>query len=116
MGVSRHVVVADTDEQAKELARPAYRKWRRAMAYLWERSGVEFPLAKFLPATWDAAEKGGHVIAGNPETVRAFVQKEVETGGVNYFVSGFAFGNLSVDQVTSSAELFSREVMPAFAD
>ena len=115
MGVSRHIVVADSDEQAKALARPAYARWRRSMALLWEQRGVEFPLGGHLPLEWEAAEAMGHGCAGSPDTVRGFVEREAETSGITYFVSAFAFGDLPLEAVTRSAELFARHVMPALA-
>ena len=113
MGISRHIVVADSDEEARELIRPAYARWRGAMAKLWEEHGAVFPLAAQLPLEWDAAEAMGQGCAGSPATVRAFVEREVASGGVNYFVSAMAFGDLSLAAVTRSAELFASEVMPA---
>ncbi|HEY6815571.1 MAG TPA: LLM class flavin-dependent oxidoreductase [Croceibacterium sp.] len=115
MGVSRHIVVADSDEQALALARPAYARWRRSMALLWEQRGSGFPLAGHLPAEWDAAAAMGHGCAGSPDTVRAFVEREAEQGGITYFVSALAFGDMPLDAVTGSAGLFARHVMPAFA-
>ena len=115
MGVSRHIVVAPSDAEAKALARPAYARWRRSMARLWEERGTGFPLAGHLPMEWDAAEAMGHGCAGSPDTVRALVQREVAGGGINYFVSALAFGDLPLAAVTRSAELFAAEVMPAFA-
>jgi len=35
VGVFRHVVVADTDEKARAVAREAYRLWRNNIAFLW---------------------------------------------------------------------------------
>jgi alkanesulfonate monooxygenase SsuD/methylene tetrahydromethanopterin reductase-like flavin-dependent oxidoreductase (luciferase family) len=115
MGVSRHIVVADSDGHAKALARPAYARWRGSMARLWEDRGGGFPLAAHLPTEWDAAEAMGHGCAGSPDTVRAFVEREAAAGGINYFVSALAFGDLPVAAVLRSAELFARHVMPAFA-
>lgn len=115
MGVSRHIVVADSDEEAKALARPAYARWRRNMAWLWDERGSGFPLAGHLPPEWDAAEAMGHGCAGSPATVRAFVTREAADGGITYFVSALAFGDLTLEAATRSAELFAAEVMPAFA-
>ena len=115
MGVSRHIVVAPNDTEAKELARPAYARWRRSMAKLWEDRGTGFPLGGHLPMEWDDAEAMGHGCAGSPETVRAFVEREVADGDINYFVSALAFGDMPMDAATRSAELFAAEVMPAFA-
>jgi alkanesulfonate monooxygenase SsuD/methylene tetrahydromethanopterin reductase-like flavin-dependent oxidoreductase (luciferase family) len=115
MGVSRHMVVADSNEEVQALARPAYARWRGSMAKLWEDRGNGFPLAAHLPLEWDAAEAMGHGCAGSPETVRAFVEREAEVGGITYFVSAMAFGDLPLAAVQRSAELFGRHVMPAFA-
>ena len=114
MGVSRHIVVAESDAAAKTLARPACGRWRRSMAKLWEDRGKGFPLAGHLPMEWDAAEAMGHGCAGSPDTVRAFVEREAREGGITYFVSALAFGDLPVDAAIRSAELFAAEVMPAF--
>lgn len=114
MGVSRHIVVADSDEQAKALARPAYARWRGNMARLWDERGPGFPLAGHLPLEWDAAEAMGHGCAGSPAMVRAFVEREAADSGINYFVSALAFGDLRVAEVTRSVELFAAEVMPTF--
>src|SRR5690606_14113404 len=114
MGVSRHIVVATTDEEALALARPAYARWRGSMAKLWEDRGFEFPLGGHLPRDWDAAAAMGHGCAGSPETVRAFVEREAAEGGVSYFVSALAFGNLPLDAALRSAELFARHVIGAF--
>ncbi|KRA80403.1 LLM class flavin-dependent oxidoreductase [Altererythrobacter sp. Root672] len=115
MGVSRHILVAPTDEEAKALVRPAYARWRQSMAKLWEERGNGFPLAAHLPLEWDAAEAMGHGCAGSPATVRGFVEREAEAGGINYFVSALAFGDLPAEAVIRSAGLFAEHVMPAFA-
>ena len=115
MGVSRHVVVAESDAEAKAVARPAYARWRGSMAKLWEDRGAGFPLAAHLPLEWDAAEAMGHGCAGSPDTVRAFVEREAREGGITYFVSAMAFGGLPLSAVQRSAELFAGHVMPAFA-
>jgi len=115
MGVSRHIVVAASDDEARALARPAYARWRGSMAKLWEDRGAGFPLGGHLPLEWDAAEAMGHGCAGSPDTVRTFVEREAARGGINYFVAALAFGDLPVSAVLRSAELFARHVMSAFA-
>ncbi|MGV7123119.1 LLM class flavin-dependent oxidoreductase [Sphingopyxis sp. 550A] len=119
MGVSRHVVVADTDEEAKAIARRAYLHWIDSFDRLWVENGTTVrkavpPVAALYPETWDGLEAVGNGIAGSPETVRKFVLEEAERTGINYLVSWFAFGDMSVAEVTNSVELFSSEVMPAF--
>jgi alkanesulfonate monooxygenase SsuD/methylene tetrahydromethanopterin reductase-like flavin-dependent oxidoreductase (luciferase family) len=113
LGVNRHIVVADSDEQALELARPAYALWRRNIAKLWYERAGSFPLEAQLPPEWDEAQAMGQGWAGSPASVRAFVEREAEHG-ITYFVGGFAFGDLPVEAALRSAELFASEVAPAF--
>jgi alkanesulfonate monooxygenase SsuD/methylene tetrahydromethanopterin reductase-like flavin-dependent oxidoreductase (luciferase family) len=119
MGVSRHVVVADTDEEARAIARRAYERWRFSFDKLWRDNGTTVgiavpPVAALYPETWDELEAVGNGIAGSPETLRNFVVREAEHTGINYLVSWFAFGDMSVEEVTRSVELFAEGVMPAF--
>ena len=117
MGVSRHIVVADTDQEARALASTAYRHWHDSFAKLWNDAGLDVPLVGTIyPREWDDLAAIGNGCAGSPETVRRYVQEEAEKGGFNYLVSWFAFGNLGVAEVTKSVELFSRHVMTAFDD
>jgi hypothetical protein len=46
--------------------------------------------------------------------VRRYALEEAERCGTNYLVSWFAFGDLGVDHVIRSVELFSEHVMSAF--
>lgn len=119
MGVSRHVVVADTDDEARAIARRAYAKWRYSFDKLWLDNGTSVavavpPVAALYPETWDELEAVGNGIAGSPETVRNFVVREAERTGINYLVSWLAFGDMSVEEVTRSVDLFADGVMPAF--
>lgn len=114
MGVSRHIVVADTDAEARQVAEEAYAHWKASFAKLWIENGLNVPLENIYPETWADVEAIKNGCAGSPETVRRFALEEARRGGFNYLVSGFAFGNMTVDQVTRSVELFSNHVMPAF--
>jgi alkanesulfonate monooxygenase SsuD/methylene tetrahydromethanopterin reductase-like flavin-dependent oxidoreductase (luciferase family) len=119
MGVSRHVVVADTDAEAKAIAARAYARWLDSFDRLWQECGTSVrialpPISALYPETWEGLEAAGNGIAGTPETVRKFVLEEAERTGINYLVSWFAFGDLTLGEVTKSVEMFSRYVMPAF--
>jgi hypothetical protein len=54
-------------------------------------------------------------IAGSPDTVRKFMVAEAEASGCNYLLSWLAFGDMTLAESLRSLDLFSREVMPAFA-
>lgn len=114
IGVSRHIVVAPTDREAKKLAAQAYAKWLHSFRKLWLDKGYEAPLTELYPDSWEELEAKKNACAGSPETVRRYVLDEVERCGTNYLVSWFAFGDLHVEHVIRSAELFSEHVMPAF--
>jgi len=120
MGVSRHIVVAETDKIAKDRARRAYARWVASFEKLWKDRGTSVrelvpAIGALFPTSWDELEAIGNGCAGTPETVRRYVQNEVAATGINYIVSWFAFGDLSVGEAVESANLFSRHVMPAFA-
>ncbi|MBL8549972.1 MAG: LLM class flavin-dependent oxidoreductase [Hyphomonadaceae bacterium] len=119
IGVSRHVVVADTDAEASALARSAYARWIASFERLWTESGINIRqlipgLSKTYPESWDDLVAIGNGVAGSPETVLRFARKTIDATGCNYLASWLAFGNLSAPQVIRSAELFSKHVMSAF--
>jgi alkanesulfonate monooxygenase SsuD/methylene tetrahydromethanopterin reductase-like flavin-dependent oxidoreductase (luciferase family) len=62
-----------------------------------------------------AAVNAGFVLAGTPDEVADGLRREIETAGINYVLTRFAFGNLSFEEELRSATLFAREVMPRFA-
>jgi alkanesulfonate monooxygenase SsuD/methylene tetrahydromethanopterin reductase-like flavin-dependent oxidoreductase (luciferase family) len=115
MGVNRHIVVADTDAEARDVARRGYPAWRHHMGLLWHEYNIPFPLEASLPPDFATVLERGDAVAGSPATVRDFIANEIAETGVNYYVCDFAFGTISLDEAMRSTELFAREVMPAFA-
>ena len=115
MGVARHVVVADSDEAARKIARRAYPRWRNNFRWLFARHGAEPRIAALYPPTFDELTAIDNGVAGSPRTVRDFVAAEIEATGGNYFVSWLAFGDMTLAEALRSLALFSRDVMPAFA-
>ena len=115
VGVSRHVVVAETDEAALAIARRAYPKWRESFRWLFKRHGAEPRVIAIYPPTFDELAALGNGIAGSPATVRRFVADEVAANNCNYFVPHMMFGDYPVEQALRSIELFATQVMPEFA-
>ncbi|MGO9420770.1 LLM class flavin-dependent oxidoreductase [Roseiarcus sp.] len=115
VGVSRHIVVAETDKDAKVLASRAYKRWLSSFRKLWLDNGYNAPLTDLYPDTWEELEGMMNGCAGSPVTVRRYALEEAERCGSNYLVSWFAFGDLEIDDVIRSVELFSEHVMPSFA-
>jgi hypothetical protein len=54
--------------------------------------------------------------AGTPAGARDYIASQAEGSGINYFVCDMAFGDITLAEATRSIELFSKEVMPAFAE
>jgi len=113
IGITRHIVVAPSDAQAKRIARAAYPRWANAIAFLWERSGIDFLLKGIYPKEWDALESLGHGVAGSPDTVRAYLENLQRETGVNYVLCQMIFGDLTFADAEASLTLFGGEVMPA---
>jgi alkanesulfonate monooxygenase SsuD/methylene tetrahydromethanopterin reductase-like flavin-dependent oxidoreductase (luciferase family) len=114
IGISKHVVVADTDQEAMRLARRAYLGWRESFIWLFKRFNSQPRIIGVLPPTFDELMAIGNGVAGSPTTVRNWIADEVAATGINYFCPWLAFGDLTVAESLRSLELFSREVMPAF--
>lgn len=115
VGVSRHIVVAETDGEAKALASRAYKGWIDNFRKLWLDNGYDAPLKDLYPDTWEELEGALNGCAGSPATVRRYALDEAERCGTNYLVSWFAFGDLGLNDAIRSVELFSEQVMPSFA-
>ena len=116
MGMTRHVVVAATESEALDTARPAYLKWRENFLLLWQQHHVRLPNPAALPAeTFDAAEQSGRAVAGTSAKVADILRRDITEAGVNYLLCRFCFGDMPRDAALQSVQLFARDVMPAFA-
>ena len=113
MGLSRHVVVAATEREALDVARRGYDKWRHSFLVLWRKHNIALPNPNALfPETFEEAEAEGRAVAGPPDKVRDFLQREIDAGGLNYLLCRFAFGDIAPDEALHSLDLFTRQVMP----
>lgn len=111
IGALRHVLVADTDAEAEDLARHAYRYWYNSLVQLWKDFRA-VPIA--FTDDLDVARQRDVALIGSPDTVGEQVQRFADTSGCNYLVCSFAFGSLTHDQVLHSLDLFASKVMPAW--
>jgi len=109
-GMLRHVLVAETDEAAVELARPAFDAHYESFTHLWRAHGSD----RFTgPADFDALVAESKLFVGSPETVGAQVARARAIGEINYFAGAFAWGSLDVETVLTSVRLFRDAVVPA---
>lgn len=117
--VSRFVYVADTMKAAKEDLRPT-------LTPSIERHKRDFPhhFKEILPpsgdvadVTWDYLVDNGHYFVGDPDTVRAYLQRYYdESGGfgVLLLVVGKDYGSWA--QRERSMTLFTQEIAPMLKD
>ncbi|HEY7245648.1 MAG TPA: LLM class flavin-dependent oxidoreductase [Xanthobacteraceae bacterium] len=110
-GMVRFIVVAETDSDALAVARRAYLRWRSSFSYLFEMHGT-LPESPLLTESFDALIRQGQAIAGSPDTVRAFLAAQIRQCAANYIVGQFCFGDLSLEEMLLSIELFAAKVMP----
>jgi alkanesulfonate monooxygenase SsuD/methylene tetrahydromethanopterin reductase-like flavin-dependent oxidoreductase (luciferase family) len=114
IGITRHIVVADSDAEAQRIAQESYPRWRSAMDYLWRRDDVPFLLKDIYPADFSGLQAIGHGVAGSPSTVRDYIARLESEAGVNYVLCQMTFGDMKFSDANHSIELFGKEVMPAF--
>ena len=115
IGITRHIVVAETDADAQRIAKAAYARWRDAMDWIWRRAGADFTLKEIYPADFAGLTAIGHGVAGSPATVRDYVARLQAESGINYLLCQMVFGDMIEADAARSLTLFAREVMPAFA-
>lgn len=114
LGLSRHIVVADTHAAAQAAAQRGFDRWYASLQHLWRRHGN--PMTHYpIPEDFHAAVKLGVIVAGTPDQVAEGLAREIETAGATYLLARLAFGDLAYEESLRSAELLAREVMPRIA-
>ena len=85
MGLGRFIVVAETDAAALAIARRAYPRWHASFTHL--RRKHNRINAHPRPPTFDELAAVGQGVAGAPDTVTAFLRRQIEVTGSNYLWS-----------------------------
>jgi alkanesulfonate monooxygenase SsuD/methylene tetrahydromethanopterin reductase-like flavin-dependent oxidoreductase (luciferase family) len=114
MGISRHVVLAETTAAAVAIAERAYRPWLRHMELLWVRNGSKLPLG--LPAEIGPLFAARAAFAGTVSDFKNFMQDQIRSTGASYFVCDVAFGDLTPEESMQTIRLLGEEVIPHFTD
>lgn len=112
-GITRHIYVAETDEQALTEARDAFADFIANFNHLRILNGDDTGRTNYL-ADFDGRLADGLHIVGSPETVTRTLKEHLSITGSNYFVGSFFFGTLSTEQTLNSLQLFAEQVMPHF--
>lgn len=115
IGLLRFIFVADTDDEARRIARRAYPVWHSAYDHLHRKHGLVHERAE-KTADFDLTFSGVRGVCGSPQTVTKMLREQAETATINYIVGQFSFGDLSEAEMLKSIELFQRRVMPALKE
>jgi len=118
IGILRHIVVADTDEAARRIAKPAFDQHLASLNWLRTlHNATEFTTRLNVQRgqTFEECVENGMAIAGSPDTVRAAIERQAASLGINYLLTYLFFGTMSFADAERSLRLFSAEVMPRLA-
>ena len=72
-------------------------------------------IERYAPPEFDELVQRGGGVAGCPETVADYIEREIAQGGINYLIASLMFGDMTVTEALNSTTLYAEEVIPAFA-
>lgn len=123
-GALKRLFIAETNEEARERARPAYKVYRSNFVKPLPGGTSRRPAAVGKGADpnrevpWDTDFDGAvgneQLLAGSPQTIKEYVTRYVEESGCNYFVGSFQWGDVTHEEASHSLDLFTSEIMPDF--
>jgi len=105
---TQHMVIAETEEEAKRLGVEAYATWASHIHHLTRKHGRP-DVHKTDPFDPDSAQP---LIVGTPRTALEKIQAMLDLTTANYLLCIFSFGDLAPEHAMRSLELFASEVMP----
>ena len=118
-GSTRHIYIAESDEEAKEVAA---RAWKAYGDNFWSTTvgieGMQLPKGTIqgFGGDHDSEEmmETGVLFAGSTETVTEYLLSNLEAAGpsYNYLVNSFQWGDITNSEAKSSMTLFGTKIMP----
>lgn len=115
IGLLRHIVVADTDEEARRIAKPAIEHHAASLNWLRKLHGnTEYAgrLNIHRGESFESWQEMEMVIAGSPDSVRTEIERQVKRLNLNYLLTYLFFGSMALSDALRSLQLFRTEVMP----
>jgi alkanesulfonate monooxygenase SsuD/methylene tetrahydromethanopterin reductase-like flavin-dependent oxidoreductase (luciferase family) len=113
MGISRHVVLAESTAATVQIAERAYRSWLTHMELLWVRNGTKLPLG--LPPEIGPLLSARAAFAGTVTDFKTYLEEQIRSTGASYFVCDVAFGDLIPKESLQTIKLLGEQVIPYFA-
>jgi alkanesulfonate monooxygenase SsuD/methylene tetrahydromethanopterin reductase-like flavin-dependent oxidoreductase (luciferase family) len=118
IGLMRHIVVADTDAEAKRIAKPALEHHAASLNWLRKLHGSDDLTSRLnvhRGVSFESWQEMQMVVAGSPPTVAAELERQAKILGLNYLLAYLFFGTMTLADALRSLELFRGEVMPRLA-
>jgi alkanesulfonate monooxygenase SsuD/methylene tetrahydromethanopterin reductase-like flavin-dependent oxidoreductase (luciferase family) len=113
IGIMRHMVLAETEDEAMRTAKPAYEYWHRSLTLLErENTGAATRVGRSMQGSVEEGMTKGSVLVGTPDKVRAEIERQTKELGLNYMMFSCFFGNMKLDHAVRTLNLFARDVMP----
>jgi alkanesulfonate monooxygenase SsuD/methylene tetrahydromethanopterin reductase-like flavin-dependent oxidoreductase (luciferase family) len=115
VGSTRHLVIADSDDAARAIAR---RGWRVYQDHFFATDvrvqGRRMPRTS-ADDNADLRMEAGQLLAGSPDTVRDALQRFLDSAGPGhtYLAGAFQWGDITHAEAMHSLRLYASEVMPA---
>jgi alkanesulfonate monooxygenase SsuD/methylene tetrahydromethanopterin reductase-like flavin-dependent oxidoreductase (luciferase family) len=106
MGMTRFMVIAETDDKALALGRRLYDVWYKSFMKLWWHHEKVPPLVAYTE-DFDGILSSGLAVAGSAETVQGILQDHIDESGSNYLLGRVCFGDISYDEAAYSVDAFS---------
>jgi alkanesulfonate monooxygenase SsuD/methylene tetrahydromethanopterin reductase-like flavin-dependent oxidoreductase (luciferase family) len=108
--VTRDVIIADTDRQARELAeRHIMVAYRKEYAGGWRHPFIDAGIATDLARLME-----DRFIIGGPDEVVSQIRRLVNRYGMTHLICRLFFPGMPHDHIMRELQLIGREVMPAF--
>jgi alkanesulfonate monooxygenase SsuD/methylene tetrahydromethanopterin reductase-like flavin-dependent oxidoreductase (luciferase family) len=117
LAMNRHLVIAETDAAAMDIARRAYLVWHASFFQIWRRYGtLPANATAIYPETFDELMRRGYGVAGTAMTVRDVLRAHVADTCATYVMGRFSFGDLTLAESLRTVEAYAADVMPALAE
>ena len=107
-GTMRHVLVAETDEEAVAIAKPALDDFVVNFTFLMKRHDQLFP----MELDFDTLRNGSKIIVGSVDTVVDRMVDLITVGKLNHFAGVFSWGSLTGQPALKSLGLYQSQVIP----
>jgi len=115
IGLQRHICVADTDEEAHRIFKPAMEVHLKNLNWLrvWKNdTGLASRLKIPHGGSYEEMVAHGGIVVGSAATVHAELERQARDIGFNYLLTYLFLGTMSLKEAMRSLELFRTEVMP----